>query len=64
MAKQMPHTTVNVPPKFTSQGERVEDVERREQELDEKRRFMERKINHMIENAFLDNGEFSIRNCY
>lgn len=58
MAKQMPTRSVIVPPKFTSQGVPLEVVEREQQELAEKKRYMERTIRNMVENAFLDNGMF------
>lgn len=58
MAKQMPTRTMNIAPKYTSQGVPLEEVEREQQELAEKKRYMDRKVRNMIQNAFLENGMF------
>lgn len=60
-AKTKPARTIYVPAKFTSQGIPLEQVEREQQALAEKKRYMERKIKNMIENAFLDNGAYMLR---
>lgn len=56
-AKGLPARTVVVPPKFTSQGIPLEVVEREERELAEKENYMKRKVNSIVENAFLENGK-------
>ncbi|XP_031638316.1 protein maelstrom homolog [Contarinia nasturtii] len=55
MAKQLPSRVVHQAPKFTSQGIPLEQVEREQRALEEKKRFMERSIKTQCENAFLDN---------
>ncbi|XP_055308371.1 protein maelstrom homolog isoform X1 [Sitodiplosis mosellana] len=55
LAKRMPARTVMQPPKYTSQGVPLEQVEREQRELAEKKRFMERKVKHIVKNAFLEN---------
>lgn len=47
-----------MPPKYTSQGIPLELVEQEQRELMEKKRYMERKVKRMVENAFLDNGMY------
>lgn len=52
----MPTRVVNQPPKYTSQGIPLEQVEREQQKLAESKRYMDRKIKGIVQNAFLDNG--------
>ncbi|XP_055308372.1 protein maelstrom homolog isoform X2 [Sitodiplosis mosellana] len=60
LAKRMPARTVMQPPKYTSQGVPLEQVEREQRELAEKKRFMERKVKHIVKNAFLENETVTI----
>lgn len=59
LAKTKPTRIVVVPPKYTSQGIPLEQVDREQQALAEKKRYMERRVKNMIENAFLDNGAYN-----
>lgn len=56
-AKMQPARTVVVAPKYTSQGISLDVVEREQRELAEKQKYMERKVNSIVEDAFLENGE-------
>lgn len=60
----MPARVVEAPkkskPKLTAQGIPLEQVEQEERERVAKKRHMEQKVSNIIENAFLDNGEFVV----
>lgn len=58
-AKELPNRVVFLQPKYTSQGVSLEQVEREQRELFEKKRYMERKIKNLVENGFLNNGNYS-----
>lgn len=60
----MPVTTMIVPPKYTSHGIPLEQIEREQREALEKKRYMERKVKHIVENGFLDNGKHFIKQIY
>lgn len=54
----MPARTVVQPPRYTSQGVPLEQVEREQREAVEKKRYMERKVKNIVANGFLENGKF------
>lgn len=44
-------------PKYTSHGVPLEQIEREELELVEKRKYMEKTVKTIVENAFLNNSK-------
>lgn len=56
-AKSQPAKVVQVPAKYTSQGVPLEQVEREERELVEKRKYMEKTVNNIVEDSFLENSK-------
>lgn len=62
MAKTLPSRTVVQPPKYTSQGIPLEQVEREQQEEAEKKRYMIRTVKNIVENGFLENSKFHFLN--
>lgn len=58
-AKAQPARVVVVPAKYTSQGISLEVVDREQRELAEKEKYMERTVNSIVEESFLENGKQS-----
>lgn len=57
-AKNLPAKSVQVAPKYTTQGVPLELYEREQQDAIAKQKYMERKVRDLVQNGFLDNGKF------
>lgn len=55
-AKGKPSRTYHVAAKYTSQGIPIEEIEREQKELADKKKYMELTIKHWVENGQLSGG--------